>query len=134
MTSYRLPSITRPAARVVRLAAVCAVAVVALTGCTEDASSGSTEISVTSSGESCELSAVTAPAGSVVFTVKNTSDAESEFYLYQSNGEDIVGEVEEIGPGLSRDLKTDLEAGTYVTACKADSGDEGIRAEFTVTK
>ena len=42
-------------------------------------------------------------------------------------------EVENIGPGLTRDLVVDAPAGTYVTACKPGMIGEGIRADFTVT-
>ena len=44
-----------------------------------------------------------------------------------------MGEVENIGPGLSRDLHVELPAGTYETACKPGMIGDGIRGAFTVT-
>ena len=108
------------------------IAALALAGCTQ--SSSNTVIEVISTGTECKLAAVEAPAGGVTFKVTNTSDAEAEFYVYDEAGTTIISEVEGIGPGLSRDLDVDLDAGTYTTACKSESGDEGIRAPFTVTE
>ena len=54
------------------------------------------------------------PAGSITFTVENTGSQTTEFYVYEQDGTTIVGEVENIGPGLSRDLTVDLTEGTYV--------------------
>ena len=45
----------------------------------------------------------------------------------------IVAEVENIGPGLSRDLVTVAKPGSYFTACKPGMVGDGIRAPFTVT-
>ena len=33
-------------------------------------------------------------------------------------GDRVMGEVENIGPGLSRDFRVELPAGAYETACK----------------
>ena len=38
-----------------------------------------------------------------------------------------MGEVENIAPGLSRDLHVELPAGTYETACKPGMIGKGIR-------
>ena len=45
----------------------------------------------------------------------------------------IVGEIENVGPGLSRDLVVRAAPGKYVTACKPGMNGKGIRDEFTVT-
>ena len=52
---------------------------------------------------------------------------------YAEDGQRIVGEVENIGPGLTRELRVSAPAGTYVTACKPGMTGDGIRADFTVT-
>ena len=44
-----------------------------------------------------------------------------------------MGEVENIAPGLSRELHVELPAGTYETACKPGMIGDGIRSALTVT-
>ena len=57
----------------------------------------------------------------------------TEFYLLAADGLRIVGEVENIGPGLSRDLVLAAPAGSYFTACKPGMVGDGIRAPFAVS-
>jgi iron uptake system component EfeO len=65
--------------------------------------------------------------------VKNTGSKVNEFYLYGA-GDRIVSEVENITPGLTRELKVEVtEPGTFQTACKPGMVGDGIRAAFTVT-
>lgn len=92
-----------------------------------------TTVTVTSTGNTCDLSDTTAPAGNVTFAVTNQGSDVTEFYLYQSDGTSIVGEVEDVTPGVMRDLSVDVTAGTYVAACKPTSDSEGIRVDFTVS-
>lgn len=94
---------------------------------------GEGTITVDSSAEACELTAAEAPSGNVVFKVTNSGDEVTEFYLYGSDGMRIVGEVENVGPGLTRDLVVRAEPGDYVTACKPGMKGDGIRSDFTVT-
>ena len=42
-------------------------------------------------------------------------------------------EVENIGPGTSRNLEVDLSEGSYEVACKPGQTGDGIRTEITVT-
>lgn len=120
------------------LAAACAVATAPLAACslTEDnttaKSSGGT-VTVKSSDKACDLSSTTAKSGKLQFKVTNTGTKVTEFYLYGENGTSIVGEVENIGPGLSRELIVTAQPGSYVTACKPGMTGKGIRADFTVT-
>jgi iron uptake system component EfeO len=90
-------------------------------------------ITVTSSSDACTLSTTKAGSGTLRFKVKNTGSKVTEFYLYAEDGERIVGEVENIGPGLTRELVTTASPGTYLTACKPGMEGDGIRATFTVT-
>ncbi len=91
-----------------------------------------TAVTVTATDTTCQLSATTAPRGSIAFTVTNSGSKVNEFYLYR--GSDVVGEVENIGPGLTRTLTvSDVAAGTYTTACKPGMTGDGIRADFEVT-
>ena len=92
------------------------------------------KVTVTSSDDACEISSTEVPAGPVTFEVTNSGSKVTEFYLLGEDGLRIVGEVENIGPQLSRDLVVNVPAGTYSTACKPGMKGEGIRAGFTVTK
>lgn len=91
-----------------------------------------TPISVTSSDSACDVTPTSAVAGSVVFAVQNTGGAPTEFYLYAKDGS-IVGEVEDIGPGVSRDLVLEVQAGSYEATCKPGMTGDGIRVPFEVT-
>jgi len=126
----------RPTAARLLVVAGTGALVAAAAGCAANggASAGEdvTRVTVEAGAESCDLSSTSAPAGTVVFSVTNTGDDITEFYLYAADGEAVVGEVEDIGPGLSRDLTASLEAGTYVTACKPGMVGDGIRAAFTI--
>ena len=82
-------------------------------------------ITVTSADDSCTVSADTAPAGNLTFDVTNNGSKVTEFYLYSADGKRIVGEVENIGPGLRGKLVVTADAGTYLTACKPGHGRQG---------
>jgi iron uptake system component EfeO len=98
-----------------------------------DAAQGATAVSVASTSDACVISAASVAAGPTSFTITNNGDAATEFYLYAADGQRIVGEVENIGPALTRDLTVVLETGTYVTACKPGMTGDGIRGTLTVT-
>jgi iron uptake system component EfeO len=112
-----------------------AIAVLSLAGCVQNpADAGGTTVTVSSTADECTLSASTAPSGNVVFSVTNNGDAVTEFYLLAEDGKRVVGEVENIGPGISRDLTVNAKAGTYFTVCKPGMAGDGVgKAEFTVT-
>jgi iron uptake system component EfeO len=57
----------------------------------------------------------------------------TEFYVYGEDGKRIVGEVENIGPGITRELVLKAEPGNYITACKPGMAGDGIRAPFSVS-
>ena len=90
-------------------------------------------IRVTSTDDECQIAATTAESGTIVFEVSNEGGEVTEFYLYTADGVGIVGEVEDIGPGVTRELVIDASPGEYLTACKPGMTGEGIRAPFTVT-
>ena len=128
-------------------AASAIVGVLALTGCTDNRAGGTAEpdasttpgaggpakVTVTSTDTDCHVSDVDAPSGNVVFTVTNGGSKVTEFYLLGKDGLQIIGEVENIGPGLTRDLVLRATPGSYVTACKPGMVGDGIRADFKVT-
>jgi iron uptake system component EfeO len=123
-----------------RLPAAVAIAALgaALAGCTSTAApaggaAGAGPITVTASDTGCELGPPEAPAGTITFTVDNTGTQVNEFYLFGA-GDRIVGEVENIGPGLTRELIVEVpDGGTYTAMCKPGMVGDGIRSPFTVT-
>jgi len=119
--------------------AVATAALLAAAGCAGDADGAGAQeeaggaIAVTASDAACDVARTTAPAGTVEFTVTNTGTKVNEFYVY-AEGDRIVGEVENVAPGLTRTFHVDLsDPGTYETACKPGMVGDGIRADFTVT-
>jgi iron uptake system component EfeO len=109
----------------------------ALAGCTSTAapstSAAGGAITVNAADAACDVGAKDAPAGTISFAINNTGTQVTEFYLYGA-GDRIMGEAENIGPGLSRQLIVEVpEGGTYTTACKPGMVGDGIRAPFTVT-
>ena len=115
-----------------------AVTAVALAGCTSTAPQQVAPgepgpISVKAADTACDVSATSAPAGTISFSINNSGTKTTEFYLY-GVGDRIMGEVENIGPGLTRQLIVEVpDGGTYTTACKPGMVGDGIRAPFTVT-
>ncbi len=117
---------------------------VTLAGCTakEDAGAGGagteaagapTAITVTATDTACELSAAEGTTGATTFQITNNGNKVTEFYVY-GEGERVMGEVENISPGLNRKLIVQLtEPGTYQTACKPGMVGDGIRSDFKVT-
>ena len=111
-----------------------------LAACTENATTDNVAagdggpISVTATDDACEVSTASAPAGPLTFEVTNSGSKVTEFYLYSGDGKRIVGEVENIGPGLQGKLIVTAQEGAYLAACKPGMSGEGIRSEFTVTE
>jgi len=90
-------------------------------------------LSVSSTADACDVSAATAPSGTITFQVKNDGSDVTEFYLLGEDGLRVISEVENVGPGISRDLVVQARPGKYFTACKPGMVGDGIRAAFTVT-
>jgi iron uptake system component EfeO len=123
------------------LAALAAVlAGVSLTSCqaketksADEGKGGPAEITVNAADSACELSGTEASTGPATFVITNNGTKVTEFYVY-AEGERVMGEVENISPGLQRKLIVQLgEPGTYQTACKPGMVGDGIRSEFKVT-
>ncbi len=113
---------------------VVSTAALALAACTQNAPADSPgAIAVSSSDDACEVTTTEAPSGTLAFNVTNTGSQVTEFYLLADDGLRIVGEVENIGPGLTRDLVVLAQPGSYFTACKPGMVGDGIRSAFTVT-
>lgn len=137
MSRSRSPQRARRARRHGVVLAGLTFLVLAGSACTDNAddagTADGTAVTVSSTSDACELSATEAPSGDVTFEVTNDGTDATEFYVYADDGERIVAEVENIGPGLTRDLVVELQPGTYVTACKPGMAGDGIRGTFTVT-
>jgi iron uptake system component EfeO len=90
-------------------------------------------ITVEASDDACKVARSNADAGNITFEIANKGTKVTEFYLY-GEGDRIMGEVENIGPGLTRRLIVEVaEAGKFQTACKPGMKGDGIRGEFTVS-
>ncbi|MDA3624177.1 peptidase M75 family protein [Saccharopolyspora sp. WRP15-2] len=115
--------------RVLVPAALCATL---LAGCGSQQGSPDA-ITVQATDDACTLSAASAPAGTIHFQVTNGGSQVTEFYLY-GEGDRIISEVENIGPGLTRQLVAEVpQGGKYTAACKPGMQGDGIRSDFTVT-
>ncbi|GAA1816859.1 iron uptake system protein EfeO [Planosporangium flavigriseum] len=90
------------------------------------------KIAVTASDTACEVARTELPAGAHTFSVTNKGSKVTEFYVYAKDGS-IKGEVENIGPGTTRDVHVELVAGEYESACKPGMKGDGIRGKLTVT-
>jgi uncharacterized cupredoxin-like copper-binding protein len=112
------------------LAPILLVAVGGLAACSSDATKGA--IDVTATDEECKVARTDLKAGTSTFVVHNEGDDVTEVYVYGKDDE-VEGEVENIGPGTSRDLSVDLTAGSYEVACKPGMKGDGIRTTITVT-
>ncbi len=98
-----------------RLMIVPAVAaLMAVAGCSSSGSGGdgsaapqptettATTITVTSTDSTCDLSSTATEPGPVTFSVRNDGGDVTEFYLYKQDGTTVVGEIEDVAPGLTR--------------------------------
>ncbi len=136
MTLHSLTKRAKPAL----VTASVAAALLALSGCVPNSSASAGDgaaagaITVDSSSDACTVSATTATSGTLTFSVTNSGDQVTEFYLLAEDGLRIVGEVENVGPGISRDLVVQAQPGDYYTVCKPGMVGDGIgKAAFSVT-
>jgi iron uptake system component EfeO len=122
----------RPARALIALTAlVCAGGLLA--SCSTGASGGGNTrgIAVTASDTGCRVATTSLDAGTHTFDIRNTGTEVTEFYVF-APGDKVVGEVENIGPGVTRPLLVELSAGTYEAACKPGMTGDGIRSTLTV--
>ncbi|MGW6502616.1 iron uptake system protein EfeO [Nonomuraea angiospora] len=90
------------------------------------------KITVAASDTECKVGAAEVAAGTTTFTITNGGTKVTEFYVY-APGDRVMAEVENIVPGLTRELIAELPAGAYETACKPGMIGKGIRNAFKVT-
>ncbi|MEU8422846.1 iron uptake system protein EfeO [Micromonospora sp. NPDC048835] len=118
------------------LAAAGVLATAGLAACSEsdkgDQSAAGGAIVVKASDTACEVGSTDLGAGTATFKITNSGAKVTEFYVY-ADGDRVMGEVENIAPGLSRELHVELPAGTYQTACKPGMSGKGIRGALKVS-
>jgi iron uptake system component EfeO len=120
-----------------RLALLPVLALAVLTAaCGSDGEDGGTAaastIPVAASDDACDVDVSELEAGTHEFAVTNSGSKVTEFYVY-AEGDRVMAEVENIAPGLSRELLVELPAGEYEAACKPGMIGDGIRNALTVT-
>jgi iron uptake system component EfeO len=112
-----------------------ALAVLAPAACGSEKDGGSSAagtVTVSATDDACEVGATELPAGTHRFEVTNDGSKVTEFYVY-GEGDSIVAEVENIAPGLTRELLAELASGSYQAVCKPGMVGDGIRQDLTVT-
>jgi len=98
-------------------------------GSSEDAPAGAKKLAFELTDQGCVPSSASAPAGPVVFEVENTGTAKvTEFEIL--DGDEIVGEKENLTEGLTGEFNLDLDPGKYTIYCP---GGETERGTLTVS-
>ncbi|SBT41971.1 cupredoxin domain-containing protein [Micromonospora narathiwatensis] len=119
------------------LVVVAAACATALTGCgDEEAAPTGAEVALTATDTTCEVAATSFAPGPVTFAVTNRGQQTTEVYLYGREDDGftkVVAEVENVGPGLTRNLRATLSGGEYEIACKPGQKGDGIRTRITVS-
>ncbi|GGO28697.1 lipoprotein [Microbispora rosea subsp. aerata] len=93
---------------------------------------GDEKIAVAATDTECTVAKSELAAGTSTFSITNNGTKVTEFYVYAA-GDRIMGEVENIVPGLTREVVMELPAGMYETACKPGMTGKGIRGPLKVT-
>jgi iron uptake system component EfeO len=126
------------AAELASTAVIATLLLVLVAGCASSdgeetgAASGATQVAVTLTSSGCKPTPAKVASGPVHFAITN-ADAGSvtEAELLDSSGKKILGEKENLTPGLSGGFTLTLAAGTYVMRCP---GAGTPSSTFTVTK
>jgi iron uptake system component EfeO len=90
------------------------------------------DIAVAAADDSCDVATTELAAGVHQFTVTNSGSKVTEFYVY-ADGDRVMGEVENIAPGVARELRVELPAGDYEATCKPGMVGDGIRSALKVS-
>ncbi|MCT9934215.1 EfeM/EfeO family lipoprotein [Planotetraspora sp. A-T 1434] len=122
-----------------------ALALAGLTACSSTSGSGDTgtttaaagpgklgKIAVAATDTDCKVGAAQLAAGTSTFAITNNGSKVTEFYVY-APGDRVMGEVEDIVPGLTREVVIELPPGAYEATCKPGMSGKGIRNPLTVT-
>lgn len=115
------------------------LALPALAACADGTGAGraaGAAVRITADDDRCVLERTELEAGPVTFTIRNEGSETTEVYVYGRAGDaftEVVTEVENIGPGTSRQLDADLAPGEYEVACKPGQRGSGIRTPVVVS-
>jgi iron uptake system component EfeO len=94
---------------------------------------GATKMSFELTDAGCLPNAAKAPAGPIVFEVKNAGTTKvTEFEVL--DGETVLGEKENISDGLSGSFSLALDAGKYTLYCPGGSDERGTLTVSGETK
>ena len=118
----------------VAVAALCAAA--SLTACGADSPGKASGVAITATDSACQVATTSFAPGEVTFTVTNKGKDTTEVYVYGKQGDGftkVVAEVENVAPGLTREMKATLAGGAYEIACKPGQTGAGIRTAITVS-
>jgi iron uptake system component EfeO len=128
--------LSRPSAAALFLGALSPFVVSCGGGDTGTDSPSGSSVAIAAGEHTCDVERTELEAGAVTFAVTNKGASTTEVYVYGDDAGEytrVVAEVENIGPGISRDLEADLPAGSYEIACKPGQTGDGIRTSITVT-
>ncbi|MFF4561849.1 cupredoxin domain-containing protein [Streptomyces sp. NPDC001435] len=115
--------------------AVLALPLLAACGGNNSSGSASDKVAITATDTACKVAKTELKTGKIAFAITNKGDKATEVYVYGKHDgayDRIVSEVENIGPGTSRDMQVELGGGTYEIACKPGQTGDGIRQKITV--
>ena len=103
-----------------------------LAGCVENSSGDG--IDVQAKEDVCTVATNSVESGTSTFSITNSGERVTEFYVLADDGLRVIAERENITPGSTADLTVHLEPGSYFTACKPGLRGPNVgQAEFTVT-
>ncbi len=127
-----------PARHLSPLLALGATSALLLSACgSSDAGNGTGSATAVTAGDTtCEVATTQFGSGSINFKVTNAGKDTTEVYVYgkgsKGSFDKVVGEVENIAPGASRDFTVSVAPGEYEVACKPGQTGDGIRTAITV--
>ncbi|MFI6483596.1 iron uptake system protein EfeO [Nonomuraea sp. NPDC050663] len=121
-----------PALMLAALAACSAETPAAGPGAAQPGQAKPGKVEVAASDTECKVAVSEVAAGTSTFAITNGGSKVTEFYVY-APGDRVMAEVENIVPGLTRELIAELPAGSYETACKPGMVGKGIRNPLKVT-
>src|SRR3954447_576810 len=128
---------SKPARKRLSLAGLAGVTALTLAACggggtAAGRADAADDIAVQATDQACDVATTELAAGVHQFTVTNTGSKVTEFYVY-ADGDRVMGEVENIAPGVARELRVELPAGDYEATCKPGMVGDGIRSALKVT-
>ncbi|WP_433256656.1 iron uptake system protein EfeO [Streptosporangium sp. CA-135522] len=120
--------------------AAAGLALAALSACSSEPQAGGPspaqakdgKITVAATDTECKVAASEISSGTSTFAITNGGSKVTEFYVY-APGDRVMGEVENIVPGLTREVIVELPPGSYEATCKPGMVGKGIRNALKVS-